>query len=812
MINKLNRIWKFTLVISISWTFVIITLVIFDFYSHRKELITLAKNTAQASFIKDLAFRKWASFHGGVYVPIDSLTPPNPYLSFIEERDIETPSGKKLTLMNPAYMMRQMNESFTDTAFVTAHITSLNPLRPENKATDWEQKALLKFNSENDPFIEIIKDKDAPQLHYMAPLITEKSCLKCHAHQGYSLGDIRGGIGITLSLKTYFLKEKQNRLISLFAFSLVWLIGLFGLVFGSRKLNKEISNKDVTDQKLNLYIKQTSIGIIEWDTNYKVASWNHAAENIFGYTVQEALKKNFTFIVPDYISIEMNKVWEDLMQNKSENKSINENVKKNGDIIYCEWFNTPLIDSNSNLIGITSHVQDVTERELAKSNLKVSQNKYKLLFENMTVGFALHQMIYDEEGKAVDYMYLEANSEFGKLTGFDVSTIAGKTVKDFMPNLEPYWLETFNKVAETGEPTMYENYAEELKKHYETWVFSPEKGQFAVMVNDITKRKQIENELKQHKQHLEFEVKERTEELETINEELRAINEELYDKNNLLSKQKESIENTLNQLHQTQAILVQSEKMVSLGTLTAGVAHEINNPINFINSSIYGIESYLENAEMILSNYDKLNEENFKIEINHINKLREDLDFDYNRENIMKIVHNINSGTERIINIVSSLRDFSFMDDLKRTTNIHDNIDTTLTILQYEIKERIVIEKNYGNIPDVSCYSGKINQVFMNILSNAIQSISGKGKIKISTWNLENTEEICISIKDNGKGIPKEKQEKIFEPFYTTKKEGQGTGLGLYISYGVIEQHKGKIEVISEENSGTEFRIFLPVK
>ena len=174
-------------------------------------------------------------------------------------------------------------------------------------------------------------------------------------------------------------------------------------------------------------------------------------------------------------------------------------------------------------------------------------------------------------------------------------------------------------------------------------------------------------------------------------------------------------------------------------------------------------------------------------------------------------MQNITEGAERIKNIIVGLRTFSRMDgDSMSLSDIHENIDATLIILQHEIKNKVKVIKSYGDIPKIICYTGKLNQVFLNIILNAAQSINKYGAVEITTEIFEDINEICISVKDTGKGIAPDIIDKIFEPFFTTKEEGEGTGLGLYISYDIIKKHKGRIEINSLKNNGTEFKIFIP--
>jgi len=269
----------------------------------------------------------------------------------------------------------------------------------------------------------------------------------------------------------------------------------------------------------------------------------------------------------------------------------------------------------------------------------------------------------------------------------------------------------------------------------------------------------------------------------------------------LTSKVKE-LESTYKDLQEAQGQLVHSAKMGSLGQVVAGVAHELNNPIGFIYSNMDVLKDYI----------DRLTELVILAETNPeaLEKAKKEQDFDYIIEDLPRLIQSCQDGAKRVRDIVLNLKTFSRSDELeKKEYNLEEGLDSTLQILKSEFKDRINIHKDYGNIPAINCYAGQINQVFMNIITNAIQAIEGKGDIWIKTE--KKGLEVQISIKDSGKGIPEDILEKIFDPFFTTKPVGQGTGLGLSISYGIIQKHNGQIVVDSKPGKGTEFTIVLPL-
>ncbi len=278
---------------------------------------------------------------------------------------------------------------------------------------------------------------------------------------------------------------------------------------------------------------------------------------------------------------------------------------------------------------------------------------------------------------------------------------------------------------------------------------------------------------------------------------------------NHLLKEKNKTESLLQELKDAQMQLIQSEKMASLGLLTAGIAHEINNPINFIASNVQALKLDFQEIQQLLEKVKKLESGVTSAEIIALEKT---LNSQFLQEEIDELIGGIERGAERTQHIISGLRTFSRdVGENFAEANIHEGLDATLILLSNKFRHQINVHKKYGNLPFVNCQFEKINQVFMNVLSNAIDAIDGEGDIHITTRYLKKNNEVSISIKDSGKGMNEVTRQRIFEPFYTTKDIGKGTGLGLAISYGIIEKHKGRMEVISDEGKGTEFVISLPV-
>ena len=297
-----------------------------------------------------------------------------------------------------------------------------------------------------------------------------------------------------------------------------------------------------------------------------------------------------------------------------------------------------------------------------------------------------------------------------------------------------------------------------------------------------------------------------------------AENEQLVREQNKVLEEKvtertAALQATLTQLQSTESQLVQSEKMAALGELTAGIAHEINNPVNFISSSLVPLKRNLSAIEQLVAQYQSITPANFDEKIKEIKAFEAKMDYDYTKEEIDLLTNSINDGAKRTAEIVKGLRNFSRTDEgEKRKASVNEGLESTLLLMQSAFKRKdIQLVKDLGSLPDIYCFAGQLNQVFMNILTNAVQAMPDKGSIIVKTFLDATGDNIKISIADTGKGMTEEVKSKIFQPFFTTKDVGEGTGLGLSISYGIVQKHNGTIEVQSELGVGTVFSIILPV-
>ncbi|WP_199341089.1 sensor histidine kinase [Nostoc spongiaeforme] len=419
------------------------------------------------------------------------------------------------------------------------------------------------------------------------------------------------------------------------------------------------------------------------------------------------------------------------------------------------------------------------------------------------------EQLSDELSRLIGHAELQkqhANTSFNNAQKLQVNVILGSVLISvaiaillavFTSHLIARPLQVVTNVAKTITQESNFRIKADITSKDEVGTLANSLNQLVEWVGDYTQ------ELELARQTLEKRVEERTHELELARHNLEKRVEE----------RTQELQKTLQDLQATQGQLIQTEKMSSLGQMVAGIAHEINNPVSFIYGNIQHAKEYVEDLLALVELYQQQYPEPSHVIIDKI----EDIDLIFISQDLSNLLSSMQTGAQRIREIVLSLRNFSRLDEAEmKEVDVHEGLENTLLLLNHKITPKITVNKNYHNLPLIECYPAQINQVFMNIVSNAIDALSEQNnptnkQISIETLKI-NDNYIKISIKDNGNGIPTAIQHKIFDPFFTTKPVGKGTGLGLSTCYQIVEKHQGKIEVFSEIGQGTEFTITLPIK
>ena len=318
-------------------------------------------------------------------------------------------------------------------------------------------------------------------------------------------------------------------------------------------------------------------------------------------------------------------------------------------------------------------------------------------------------------------------------------------------------------------------------------------------LRDVTERRVAENSLRKAHDNLEHIVEKRTAQLADANDRLEDDIRQLTELNDLLSM--------------AQQQLVQAEKMASIGQLAAGVAHEINNPIGYVHSNLGSLQEYLRSLFTVIEAYERaLRAPDPKTLIPEIDDIRHRLDIDFISRDLPQLMAESREGIERVTRIVRDLKDFSYSgrDESWKLVDLHSGLESTINIIWNELKYKVELHREFGQLPLVECLPSELNQVYMNLLLNAGHAIADRGVITVRTG--VDGEHAWVEFEDSGGGISPELRQRIFDPFFTTKPVGSGTGLGLSISYSIINKHNGRIDLDSTPGVGSTFRVVLPIK
>ncbi len=599
-----------------------------------------------------------------------------------------------------------------------------------------------------------------------------------------------------------------------------------GELQGFIAIESDVSERKKTEEALKnseshyRYIVETaSEGIWMFDSESKTTFANSRMAEMLGYKVEEMLGRSLF----DFLDARSKEQAEFYVERRRQGYNERHDFKfkrKDGSDLWAIVSATPIVDANEEFSGVLRMITDISDRKSAEAELQKTLKE--LEFQKFALDRSSIVAITDENG-IITYV----NDKFCELSQYSREEIIGKTHKvvnsghhsaEFFQNL---WSTISQGKVWTGE------IKNRCKNGNFYWVYTTivpflnDEGKpykYVAIRSDITARKEAEETLQA-----------------TVNE-LHQTSQQLRGKN-------QDLANTLNELKQTQILMVQSEKMASLGQLVAGVAHEINNPVGFISGNINHANQYIKELLRLIEIY----QEEYPEPTPLIQQEIEAIELDFILEDLPKVLKSMKIGADRIREIVLSLRNFSRLDEAEqKRVNLHDGIESTLLILQHRFKEngiqpRVEIVKKYGDLPLIDCYPGQLNQVFMNIIGNALDALEEAAiagnlsqvddgnfptcslptitiytELKqgsfISNGELTNGRFVFIKIADNGPGIPLNIRQRLFDPFFTTKPVGKGTGLGLSISYQIIvERHRGNLQCVSETGGGTEFIIEIPV-
>lgn len=761
--NNLQQLRRATITITIGWICLILAATAWDVWGEYKQhIITIPQNAARFSFSRNTYLRLWFASHGGIYVPVTDSTPPNPYLSHIADRDIMTPSGKQLTLMNPAYAIRHFAE-FAQNMETKWHITSLNLLNPHNAPDPWEKKALEEFEHGSQEVVEIAEFNGTPHLRLMRPLLYTAECQKCHGHMGYEQGDVRGGVGAYFSLEQSYKNFHTISRTLITTYLIVLSAGLIVIGFFFAKQKKSIQEtakleaeqqritESLQKREAQLTASQSVAKLGNWDLNLitQKLEWSDETYKLFDKNQEEFIPSFEAFsrlVHPDDLEI-MQTEFQAALHSDTHPYHIEVRIiNDTGRTWVMEAFGKVCREQDGNATRIFGTAQDVTERRKAADKL---QQEKEISQAYLDVA-AILIVVIDRDQKIT-----VINKKGCEILGYDEAELLGKNWFEIaLPAQSRKKVqEIFNKIISGMVETVayFENsvITRDGKERLIAWHNSYVTDRHGTIVatvcsgEDITDRRKMEEDLEASKNELEQRVMERTIELKTTHQQL---------------------------LH--------AEKLSAVGKLSASIAHEFNNPLQGIMTIIKGIgrRAELDNEETQL------------------------LDMAITECNRMK-------------NLIKDLQDFNRPTSGKfAPMDIHAAIDSVLILTKKELMIRkIHVAKNYlASQSQIRAVADQIKQILLNLISNAADACENGGTITI-TSETDGTH-IILHIADDGIGIAPDDANHIFEPFFTTKSDKKGTGLGLPISDGIIKQHGGSIKVKSEPGNGSIFTITLPIK
>ena len=582
----------------------------------------------------------------------------------------------------------------------------------------------------------------------------------------------------------------------------------------SVQLQQEIQERKAAEaalvrsqQRLTLLVQQSPFMFVEWTANYKIQTWNGAAERVFGYRRSQAVGRSLDEILPELVREEVLDQIAPLLTQSGVTQQVQTHLTQTGQVLTCEWYHYPLLASNGSVMSIVSMGIDVTDRVQSEAARLKSEQRLSLLIQHAPLAIIewTPELIAKEWNPAAEQIFGSSRAEaLGQHCDAwippeiqpEVGRVAAKLVQQKGGN------HSINQNVR-GDGTII------TCEWHNNQILDDDQRLIGIvsMVMDITDRIQLEREREQT-----------------------AI--ALKQSETQLRQQAQELEQAFRQLQKTQAQLIQTEKMSSLGQLVAGLAHEINNPVSFIYGNIEPAKQYIEELLQVIHLYQT----DHPVPSERIADELEDIDLEFTRHDLLKLLDSMGTGAERIRDIVRSLRNFSRHDeaDLK-AVDLHEGIDSTLMLLQHLLKSNrtarsgmlrptIQIVKQYSALPEVQCYVGLLNQVFINLLSNAIDALNERWQaeeidftptigLQTSLFQADSVEWVRICITDNGMGMNAITQQCLFDPFFTTKRIGQGAGLGLSVSYQIVtEQHGGRLRCDLRSERGATFVIEIPVK
>ena len=845
------RLRLYAVVLAVIWTVIVAASLGWNMYYLRHESLRMAYSEARASWDTEDLFRRWIVGHGGVYVLATGKTPPNLHLSHLEDRDAETSSGKPLTLMNGAYVMRQLHELTQTGGNYQGHLASLRPIWQGNIADPWEKNALQAFERGESEVSGVAMVDDKPHMRFMRPLVTQQSCLKCHAEHGYAVGDIRCGISVSVPMGPHWVHESTHVLPLTLGHGSIWILGLMGISMAARILGKrsaELEQSKAVLQESERYYRTLIFSLHEdilvIDRDYRITDINNTALHTLGLKREEVIGRH-CYAVSHGQNSPCHEHGKDcgLHRVLDTGESCNlhhSHINADGEIVHVDMLMSPMKDKDGNITHVIEAARDVTDLFQIRESLQKSEEKYGTYVENAPVGI----FIADSSGR-----YIDVNPAACLMTGYSREELLSMSIPELAsPESLPETLETFNDLKETGkiqiEIVLRKKDGTDFHSSLRAVALSD--NRFMAFCSDITERKRAEEALR-----LQGEITANMSEgvylIGVDDLKIKYTNAKLaeifgYGPDEMVGKDV-SIVNAPTEMTPKETV----DHIVGILRETGIWRGEIQNIKKdgtpfwcYANASLF---DHRDHGKIIISVHTDITEHR---------KMEKELQKMEKLESIGilagGIAHDLNNFLTAIVGNISLAmmyedpqeKDRRLVEADKACMQIKDLTQQLLTFskggapilrtaaiggLLRDLAIFTLRGSNVGcefSISDdlwpAEVDEGQINQVINNLIINSQQAMPDGGTVTIRAENitmgtaydlpLEPGAYIKVSVEDQGIGIPQEHLQRIFDPFFTTKQAG--SGLGLATSYSIIERHKGHMTVESQIGVGTTFHIYLP--
>ncbi len=731
----------------------------------RQETREVAVNVARAYLLSDNRYRRWNALHGGVYIPVDNDFQQRPPPFDLVEPEIMSPSGRKLALADHAFMMDQVYELSGPAKDIRGELKSLDPISKRGEANDWERAALEALANGKKEVGELLEINNEQVVFLMRPFVIEEPCLKCHAQGGYAVGDIRGGISVRMPLEKFGIAHQAQLKMLQWGHLLWWLLGVLGISLSYLGMRSRVYEREKAEAALEqLRTRQEQIlsaageGIYGVDSKGITTFVNPAAAKMLGREPEELIGRSQHATIhhtkPDGMPYpeEECPISAAVHDGKIHQGTDEWYIRKNGSTFPVDFISTPLIEKGA-IVGAVVTFADISERKKAEEDMAQAQH----YLQNIINAMPSILIGVDMQGRITQW-----NNEATKVTDFTPEEAHGKLLEEVCPMLIDNKPEIKDAVEQQHVRKLESVYCtpQEGEGYYTDIIIYPlglEDYKGAVIrIDNVTERVIMEDRL------------------------------------------------------------VQSEKITSVVGLVEGMAHEINNPLGGI---IQGAQNVIRRLSPELA-------KNVEVAAEHGVDLVKVQSYITDRQ-IPKFLEGIRSSGKRAADIVSYMLQFSQVHqapkELRNLGRLFDSLlDSFMVNEEYRKRynfDRIELIKEYDpGLPEVPCISSEIEQVMRNIIRNAAQAIfnqenpPAEPKIILRTRYEVDTKMALIEVEDNGPGMDEAVQRRIFEPFFTTKPPGEGTGLGLAVSYFLITvAHQGTLNVVSVPGKGAIFLIRLPL-